>query len=294
MIRSMTGFGRGEASADGLHLAVEVKTVNHRFFTSTVRLPREYAALEQRLIARVKERIERGHATISFDLTAEARAEPAAALNRDALRGYLAALHELRDLVKVEGHVDLTQLLALPGILDRSAREVPDEQRFLAVASEALDHAVSRLVALREQEGARLRADLEARLAEAEAAVERIAALAPDRERRERDRLGAKLRELLSLAGAELGDRILQEAALMADRIAIDEELTRFRAHVALFRDTLDGDAPAGRQLGFVLQEMVREVNTMGSKANDSRIAQDVISIKNDLEKLREQVENIE
>jgi uncharacterized protein (TIGR00255 family) len=162
------------------------------------------------------------------------------------------------------------------------------------VAAEALDRALAGLVTLRDQEGARLRADLEERLAAAEAAVGRIAELAPERERRERERLTLKLHDLLGPLGPEVEGRLLQEAALMADRVGIDEELTRFRAHAALFRDTMEGDAAVGRQLGFVLQEMLREANTMGSKANDSRIAQEVIAVKNELEKLREQVENIE
>ncbi|MFN2431795.1 MAG: YicC/YloC family endoribonuclease [Gemmatimonadota bacterium] len=294
MVRSMTGFGRGEASADGLHLTAEVKTVNHRFFTSTMRLPREYAGLEQRLTARVKECVERGHASISFELLSDGRPDAVSALNRDVLQGYLAALHELRDLVKVEGQVDLTQMLSLPGVLERGARPSPAEDQFLAAAGAALDGALQGLVALREQEGARLRADLEARLAEAEAAVERIAILAPERERRERVRLAGKLQELLGGVDVLLEGRILQEAAMLADRVGIDEELTRFRAHLALFRETMDGPAASGRQLTFVLQEMLREVNTMGSKANDSQIAQEVIAVKNELEKLREQVENIE
>lgn len=294
MVRSMTGFGRGEASLNGVRVTVEVKTVNHRFFSSSLRLPREYAGLEQRLTNQVRERVERGHAAVSFELAAETRAEPAYALNREVLSGYLGALRELRDIVGAEGSVDLTQILALPGILERNARQPLAEEAFLQLASSALAAALGELVRLREQEGARLEADLLGRLAEVEAAVGRIAELAPERETRERARLSQKLEDLL--AGAEAGSelRLAQEVALLADRLDVSEELTRFRSHVALFRETLGSPAAAGRQLNFVLQEMLREVNTIGSKANDSRIAQEVIAVKNELEKLREQVENIE
>jgi uncharacterized protein (TIGR00255 family) len=290
----MTGFGRGEASGDGVRLAVEVKTVNHRYFSAALRLPREFGALEQGLTAHLKRRVERGHAAVSFDLLPEGRTDQELALNRDVLRGYLEALEELRGVVGSSGALDLTQLLTLPGVVEKAIREPLPEAVFQALATRALEEALARLVSLREQEGARLADDVRARLAGIEAAVERIAALAPERERRERERLTAKLTDLLG-ARDELGDlRLAQEIALLADRLDIAEELTRFRAHTALFRETLAADAPAGRQLTFILQEMLREVNTMGAKANDSRIAQEVIAVKNELEKIREQAENIE
>jgi uncharacterized protein (TIGR00255 family) len=290
----MTGFGRGEAAADGVRLTVEVRTVNHRFFTATVRLPREYVSLEARVTAELRARIERGHATASFDLAADPRAEAAVTVNRDTVRAYLAALAEVRELAGTDGAVDLTQVLTLPGVIERKAREPLAEEAFAGLATAALSAALGDLVALRDAEGERLREDLEVRLAAAEAAVARIEGLAPERELRERERLAAKLRELLGGVD-ELGEaRLAQEVALLADRFDISEEVTRFRSHVALFRETLAAAGPSGRQLGFVLQEMLRETNTMGSKANDARIAQEVIGIKNELEKLREQVENVE
>jgi uncharacterized protein (TIGR00255 family) len=290
----MTGFGRGEASGDGVRLTVEVRTVNHRYFSAAVRLPREYAALEQPLTARVKQRIERGHAAVTFDVLPEGSSATAYALNREILQGYLGALTELREAVDGAGAVDLAQLLALPGVVERAVRQPVPEEAFLGLAGRALDEALAALVSLREQEGARLAADLQARVTEIEGAVARIAGLAPERERRERERLSVKLAELLGGRDVVGELRLAQEVALLADRLDIAEEITRFRAHVALFRATLEGEGPAGRQLTFVLQEMLREVNTMGAKANDSRIAQEVIAVKNELEKLREQAENIE
>jgi uncharacterized protein (TIGR00255 family) len=290
----MTGFGRGEAAADGFRLVVEVRTVNHRFFTATVRLPREYAALEARITARLRESVERGHATASFELAADPRLETSVAVNRDTVRAYLAALAEVRELAGADGAVDLTQLLTLPGVLERRAREPLAEEAFAGLAAPALDDALRDLVALRDAEGERLREDLVTRVEAAESAVGRIERLAPEREVRERERLAAKVRDLLG-AVDELGEaRLAQEAALLADRLDISEEITRFRSHLELFRETLAAAGPSGRQLGFVLQEMLRETNTMGSKANDARIAQEVIGIKNELEKLREQVENVE
>jgi uncharacterized protein (TIGR00255 family) len=294
VIRSMTGFGRGEASSDGVRLAVEVKTVNHRYFSAALRLPREYGSLEQTLTAQLKGRVERGHAAVSFELLPEGGRDAEFGLNREVLLGYLGVLDELRAAAGPSAGVDLTQFLTLPGVVEKLAREPLPEARFLTLASRALDEALTRLVALREQEGARLAEDVRARLNEIEAAVERIVRLAPERERRERERLAAKLADLLG-ARDELGElRLAQEVALLADRLDIAEEVTRFRSHAALFRETLAGEAPAGRQLTFILQEMLREVNTMGAKANDSRIAQEVIAVKNELEKIREQAENIE
>jgi uncharacterized protein (TIGR00255 family) len=290
----MTGFGRGEASADGIRLTVEIKTVNHRYFSSSMRLPREHVGLEQRLTAHVKQRVERGHAALSFDLVWEGGNQAAHALNRELAQSYLAALQELRRLAGSEARVDLAQVLSLPGMIERTVREGPDERVFLMLATSALDQALDDLVALREQEGARLAEDLNQRLGEIERAISRIAELAPAREVRERGRLTAKLADLGTALDAAAENRILQEVALLADRVDISEELTRFRAHAALFRDTLAAGGPAGRQLTFVLQEMLREVNTMGSKAADSRISQEVIVVKNELEKLREQAENIE
>ena len=307
MVRSMTGFGRGEAEGGGVRLAVEVRTVNHRHFSPNLRLPREYAALEPRLTARIRERVERGHAAVTFELAPDGLPETTYAVNRQVLDAYLAVLRELREAAAagggpVGGALDLTRLLALPGVVERAVRQPPDEAAFLSLASAALDRALEDLVGIREEEGARLAADLEARLGVVEAAVARIEALAPERERRERERIAAKLAGLLEAAGVAAAAgadplreaRLLQEAAILADRLDLSEEITRFRSHVVLFRDTLAGGAAVGRQLTFVLQEMLREVNTMGSKANDAGIAQEVVAIKNELEKLREQAENIE
>ena len=294
MVRSMTGFGRGEADAGGQRLTVEIRTVNHRYLTVSMRLPREYAALEQTLTARIRERVERGHASVVFEVSLDGRASAGYTVNRETVRDYLSALRELREIAQLEGSVDLTQLLALPGVVERAVSVPLGEDAFLGLAAAALDAALADLVHLREEEGARLAEDLRARLAEIEAAVARVERLAPERELRERERLRAKVGELLNGRGEVAEERILQEVALLADRLDIAEEITRFRAHVALFRDSLASDAPVGRQLTFVLQEMLREVNTMGAKANDSRIAQEVIAVKNELEKLREQAENIE
>lgn len=298
MIRSMTGFGRGETEADGYLFRVEIKSVNHRFFNANLRVPREFSHLESGLSAMLSSRVERGHVNLALEI--ERSAETASGgprLDREALDGYLEIVESLDGLRSVRsGGLPVEALLGLPGVV--SWEEAPidlDDDAFLRGARTAIDQGLDGLIASRDTEGKALEADLRERIASIEACREKIEAWAPRREERERERLRAKVEDLVGALDEEADARIEKEIVLLADKLDIAEELTRMRAHLDHFLAEMDGGAEAvGRKLTFILQELLREANTIGSKANDAEMQQAAIEIKSELEKMREQVENVE
>lgn len=300
MIRSMTGFGEARADVPGGRVVVEIRTVNHRYFRASFWLPPGLDRWEGPLTEELRGGIVRGHAQVSVALEF---AEPAAPVTLDTAkaRGYLAALQELRDAFGLPGEIDL-HLLASFGDVFRpradAATDVPLEP-VLAAAREAL----ARVREMREAEGAILRRDMATLLEGMEAELAAIEARAPERLRRERDRLRDAVRELTggpggpgAPGGAVDEDRLAREIAYLAERWDIHEEIVRFRSHLEQWRAALDqtGGEPVGRRLGFLVQELHREANTLGAKANDAEIAHRVIALKTAIEKLREQVENVE
>ncbi len=297
MIRSMTGFGRGETESGGHRFRVEARSVNHRYFNANLRLPREYAHLESRLAAACGERVERGHLNLQIEVEpAEGAPGRLPTLNRVLLDRYLEILESLEHLPGVTKRVTADALLGLQGVLEWEAEaERLEDDVFLAGIGSALDRALDQLVSSREVEGAALDRDFRERMANIEAARAKIAELAPRREERERERLRSKAKELLDDAGEPWDARIAHEIVLLADRLDVSEELTRMRAHLDHFEAELDADAGGvGRKLSFLLQELGREANTIGAKGNDAEIQQVAIEIKAELEKMREQAENVE
>ncbi|HJU87644.1 MAG TPA: YicC/YloC family endoribonuclease [Gemmatimonadota bacterium] len=297
MIRSMTGFGRGEAVSSGYRFAAEIKSVNHRFLNINVRMPRAFAHLESRFTALCSSRCERGHLNVSIEL--ERAGEDGASgprLNRQVLDRYLEIVSDLADLGADGRGISAGSLLALPGVIVWEAEEIamPDEA-FVEGAAGALGIALDALVESRATEGRALLADFQARLDAIESSRRRIEELSPLREERERERLREKVRGLIEDPADELERRIEQEIVLLADRVDVSEELTRMRAHLDHFAAELEGDGGSiGRKLTFLLQELGREANTMGSKASDPEIQKAAIEIKSELEKMREQAENVE
>ena len=291
MNRSMTGFGHAEGQVGSARALVEVRTVNHRFFSPTIKLPGAYSRWEPEVRELMRTTISRGHVTLSVRI--ERTYESSASINQER---FAAAVNELRNLQErhgIGGEVDIASILRMPDVIS-SAREEEDSgtaAELLAVVAEALQG----LTQSRAAEGARLAAVLEQRLALIEASVERIAERAPARLVAHRDRLRNAVRELAD--GLAIDEqRMAQEIAIIADRLDISEEGDRFRSHITAFRDALaNGVAePAGKRLGFLLQEMLREANTTGSKGADAEILHEVVSIKEELERIREQVENLE
>jgi uncharacterized protein (TIGR00255 family) len=295
VVQSMTGFGAADGLIAGQRFTVEVRSVNHRFFTPSLKVPSALAKLEGDVREAMRQRVARGHVTLSIRRDREGG--DAARIDIAKLRAYAEQLRALPHDLGIAPVADLATLLRLPDVVVSSAL---DEDGSLANVSAAdvlplVQRALDGLVTMRTDEGARLATYLHERLALIDASLARIAARAPARLDEHRERLRANVREL---AGGVALDpqRLAQEVAVIADRLDIGEELSRFASHNTAFRAALGEPSkePVGKRLGFLLQEMVREANTTGSKGNDALIQQEAVAIKEELERMREQVENLE
>jgi uncharacterized protein (TIGR00255 family) len=290
----MTGFGSAEDRVLRGRLRIEIRTVNHRYFNPQLKLPAELAGVELELRERLRQLLERGHVAV----TARWVEPPGGATERELTvdlaraRQVLAAANQLKKTLKLKGAVDLAFVARHPDVLT-AANGDPEQPVQWAEVQPILERAAGDVVAMRQREGDALAAELNARLDALESAAAVIEAQAPARLKAEHERLRQAVRELTAAATVD-EQRLALEIALLADRVDITEELVRFRAHVAAARAALKADQAVGKQLGFLAQELLREVNTMGSKANDARITQTVIAMKGDLEKFREQLENLE
>jgi uncharacterized protein (TIGR00255 family) len=289
MIKSMTGFGAADGTVGGAPVSVEVRSVNHRFFTPSLKLPGAFSRWEGEVRDMVRRSVSRGHITVFARV--ERGSAPSVQVDETLFAAYARRLEELRSSHGIEPPVDVATILRMPEVISAEEREAGSSGELLGILGQAL----AAFNAMRAAEGARLGDDLRERLATIESDVEAIARRAPDRVVEQRDRLARAVSEL---AGGVAVDeqRLVQEIAFLADRIDVQEELTRFRSHLSAFRDTLDSP-PAdgvGKRLGFLLQELLREANTTGSKANDMQITRHVLAIKEELERIREQVENLE
>jgi len=296
MIRSMTGFGEAEREVPAGLLRVSIKTVNHRFLNISVRTPAGFDRLEHEIPGWIRAHLQRGHATVSVTLERGGDTEDDELPQVDMARAgrYARMLRAMHEELGLDGPLDVATLLRLPEVL-----RAPERQRGPEVEAGELEAVVQdaarAVVSLRETEGARLMEDLEGRLAALSRELDRVAERAPARLVAERDRLRAQIRELAQSEDVD-EDRLAREVAYLAEKWDINEELVRFRSHIALFRETLAGDPsePAGKRLSFVVQEMHREANTIGSKANDAEITHASVAMKEEIERLREQVENVE
>ncbi len=286
----MTGFGTAEGEIAGRRARVEIRTVNHRWFNLATRLPSEFAPLEGELREALRRDFERGHVNVAVHWVDSHRVE--AAIDVDRAAPLVAALRLLRERYGLAGDVTVELVARHPELLGASRGHDPDPVAWTALAP-IVAAASGSCRAARAREGAVLIAEIAARLDGLERGADAIGALAPMRVIRERDRLAAHVKHLLD--GREIEDfRVAQEIALAADRLDITEELVRFRAHLDAAREAIRRDGPLGKHLGFVAQEMGREVNTIGAKANDATIAHEVVAMKSELEKIREQLENLE
>lgn len=291
MVRSMTGFGLAEGSVGTARVSVEVRTVNHRFFSPSIKLPPAFGRWETEVREVMRARVARGHVTLSARL--ERGEQGGAGIDEVRFAAVVQQLRRLREQFVIEGSVDLAAVLRMPDVItmqrdDESTGTAPE---LLVVVNAALDQ----LDSARRDEGRRLAEVLAQRLDAITDALDRIRTRAPERLLWQRDRLRAAVRELTDGVAVD-EQRLAQEIAILADRMDIAEEQDRFRSHLTAFRGSLSapGGEPVGKRLGFLLQEMLREANTTGSKAADAIILQDVIGIKEELERIREQVENLE
>ena len=292
MISSMTGFGAADGLAGSSRVSVEVRTVNHRFFNPSLKIPGAYGRWEGEMRELLRQRIARGHVTLTVRVERDA-ASTATVIDETRFAEYLGALRALQKKHSLEGSIDMATVLRLPDVVAAQTETVEADagEKLAAIVSKAVDA----LVKMRQAEGAQLAAFLLERVDVIEAALGRVEKRAPIRLREQHDRIRRTVGDLIGAAGAD-PQRVAQEIAILADRLDVAEELDRFRSHLSAFRETTraKSNEPVGKRLGFILQEMVREANTVGSKASDAAILDDVIAIKEELERIREQVENLE
>ena len=288
----MTGFGRGNAATAAWLAKVELSTVNRKQAEVVVQLPRELAEMDARIRKLVQSTVSRGRVQVNVSLEPTQGAASAVRVDGALASAFEAAFTELSGLLGRELHPSAADYLRQPGILAVGSREVDAEAAWAAIQL-ALDEALAQLTTMRSREGADLLADFENRLAGLDSLRQRIAEGAPERPLRQREQLLKRLREAdLGLDSAD--ERVLKELALFADRCDITEELTRLESHCAKFREYMLAAEPPGRALDFLCQEIFREFNTLGAKANDADIAQMIVEAKTELEKIREQVQNVE
>lgn len=293
MIRSMTGYGRAQGVRQGLEITVELRAVNHRFLEYTARVPRAYAYLEEKLKAIVKAAVSRGKVDLSLTLQpVEEGSCAAVSINRALAREYLAALTQLSEELQIKNDVTVSRLARFSDIFVVERRQEDEDAVWQAVEQLACQ-AVERFVEMRRQEGRRMEQDLQNRLNLIEELVAQVEEASPRTVEAYRERLAAKLREVLEDSGIDQ-QRILTEAAIFAEKTAVAEETVRLRSHIAQFRQILDSPEPVGRKLDFLVQEFNREANTIGSKAQDLAVSRMVVELKSEIEKMREQIQNIE
>ncbi len=294
----MTGFGSAEAGVLGGRLRVDIRTVNHRYFNPQLKLPTELSGIEGELRERLRQLLERGHVVVTARwVEAPMRDGGAVAVDLARARQVVAAAKELKKKLKLKGEVDLAFVARQPDVMSATNGGGEGTTAETAITwadvKPIVEQAARDVLVMREREGGALAAELTARLDALGQGAETIAQRAPERLKAEHQRLKQAVAELAGGVQVD-AQRLALEVALLADKVDITEELVRFRTHVAACRQALASRDAAGKQLGFLAQELLREVNTMGSKANDATITQTVIAMKGELEKFREQLENLE
>lgn len=289
---SMTGYGKSESVFNGSPCVVEVRSVNGRFLEATFKLPKELAYFENELKTLLKEKLARGSVSVAVTLGESEAGTVPQAYNAKAVEALQKIAAELREKYGVKGELELSHLLSLPEFL-RYEQTNEDATLLETHVLTELSKALDTLVSMRQKEGENLAKDLRFRVAKLETALDEIAKLDPERIANWRDKFAERLKLLLGETELDPA-RILQEASIIADRLDINEEITRFKSHNKLFLETLEGAASQGKKLNFILQEMAREANTLGTKCQDAKIQALAISLKDEVETMREQVMNIE
>jgi uncharacterized protein (TIGR00255 family) len=294
MMKSMTGFGRGSESGDGFSVGVEIKTVNNRYLDIHLRAPQELAALEMEIRKRVSARLSRGRVdlNVSLDRTGSAASYE---INQSVVAAYVDALREIQKQFNLSGDIDVSAIARLPGALSSPRNELTDD--IVKGIESAIDEALVSLEQMRQTEGESLATEMRGRLERISQTIPKIESAAGGLVEAYQQRLQKRVSELLSRGGqpGEIDQgRLAQEVAYLADRSDITEELTRLKSHVLQFREAIDSDEEVGKRLDFLLQELNREANTVLSKSTEVSIKESALAIKAEVEKLREQVQNVE
>ncbi len=293
MVRSMTGFGRNQSSTDGRDVTVEIKSVNHRYFDCSVRLPRMYSFLEEFVKNRVQERVARGKIEVYISVdTAKDKTPVSVTVNEAVLASYLDAAKQISDRFGLNNDILVSRAMSFADVLEVQKAE-EDEEELKKDILGALDLALDEYMAMCQREGQRLVDDITYRIDLIRALVDKIEERSPRCVEEYRAKLEARMQEILSNTMID-PQRILTEAAIFADKTAVTEEIVRLRSHLTQLSTMLKDGGAIGRKVDFLVQEFNREANTIGSKGNDLEIAQYVVDLKAEIEKIREQIQNIE
>jgi uncharacterized protein (TIGR00255 family) len=289
----MTGFGRGSGTFGGFDFTIDIKSVNHRFFDFSAKIYKDYAFLEEPIKKRISEKVARGKVDVYFHTEKSTEeTELTAKIDKNLVQVYLDAAKTLEDTYGVRNDLAATRLITMPDVLSISQPEISDEEIQEAVLN-AVDQALESFISMREIEGEKLKSDLLTNLQFILSCVEKVEALAPASVDAYKKRLEDKIKETLADRNIDEA-RILTEVAIFADKTAVDEETVRLRSHLSQFTDLLNGGGPIGKKLDFLVQEMNREINTIGSKCNSIDITRIVVDVKSCIEKIREQIQNVE
>ena len=292
MLNSMTGYGRSQMTVGGRDILVEIKSVNHRYFEFAARMPRAYGYLEEKLKSFVNTKITRGKVEVGVSIFNVDGAEMEVGINRELAKGYVTALRSIKDEMELTDDLSLSSISRFSDIFLVKKTEEDENEIWDAVKMVA-EEALDRFCAMRKVEGERLFADISSRLATIEGYVSQVEEISPQTLADYKARLYTKLNEVLENKNIDEA-RVLTEVARFADKIAVDEETVRLRSHLKQFDTLMAGTQPVGKKLDFLVQEMNREVNTTGSKCQDVRITRLVVEMKSEIEKIREQIQNVE
>lgn len=292
MVKSMTGYGRCQQNVDGMDITVEIKSVNHRYYEYSSRIPRMYGFLDEKLKSYIQKSISRGKVDVLVWIETVDAPGSEITVNYTLAQSYLRAFSELSERFGLRNDVTVTTLANFPDLLTVH-RTAEDEDAIWRAVCGVADLSLERFMQMREREGAAMREDILSRAENILKAVLEVERRSPVTVREHMDKVEARMRELLD--GADVDEqRLLTEAAVFADKIAVSEETVRLKSHIEQLKLFLDADQPVGRKLDFLVQEINREANTIGSKSQDITLARIVVEMKSEIEKIREQIQNIE
>ena len=292
MIKSMTGYGGAKGSVEGLEISVELKSVNNRYLDTSVRLPRSFLFAEDTVKAAVQRHISRGKVDVFVSVDSSSAGDMAVKVNEPLLKGYIEAISHIAQEYGLPNDMTAMSVSRFPDVLAVEKKDL-DAEAISAGIEAIAEQALADFDAMRLREGEKLRDDVLAKLGTIERLVSTVEKESPKTVAEYRARLESRMAEVLGTAGID-ENRILAEAAIFADRVAVDEETVRLRSHIAQLRQMLESGSPVGRKADFLIQEFNREANTIGSKCQNADIAKVVVDLKSEIEKIREQIQNIE
>ena len=292
MIKSMTGFGREQGIVDGYDILVEIRSVNHRYFEFSSRIPRSFSYLDEKLKSFIGEKVSRGKLEASVSISKTEGIDAEIEVNLDIAQGYVKALRQANESLELNDDLTLSNVMRFPDVF-KIQKVLDDEEVVWNAVSQICSKALEKFIDMRKIEGGKMYDDISSRLNFIEKKTNEIESVLPSISENYRDRLYSKIKETLDDNNID-EQRILTEVAIFSDKIAVDEETVRLHSHISQFRELIDSEEPVGRKLDFLVQEMNREVNTIGSKAQDLSVTKTVVDLKSEIEKIREQIQNIE